>query len=164
MALRVAVITASDRASRGEYEDHSGPVAREGLLAAGLDCAPVVLVPDEAPAITAAIRSAIADGARVVLTTGGTGVGPRDVTPEATAALGGRELPGIAEAIRRKGLQKTPFALASRGLAVVVAVEGAPAPALVVNAPGSTGGARDAVAVLVTVCEHVVAQLDGYGH
>ncbi len=163
MALRVAVITISDRASRGEYEDRSGPLAREGLIAAGFDCAAVVLVPDDAASITAAIRAAIKDGARVVLTTGGTGVGPRDVTPEATAALGGRELPGIAEAIRRKGQEKTPFALASRGLAVVVEVEGA-APALVVNAPGSTGGARDAVAVLVTVSEHVVAQLDGYGH
>ena len=162
MTLKAAVVTVSDRASRGEYEDRSGPLAREQLIAAGLDCPAVVLVPDDAPAITAAVRDAVAAGARVVLTTGGTGVGPRDVTPEATAALGGRELPGIAEAIRRKGLEKTPFAIASRGLAVAVEVEGARA--LVVNAPGSTGGARDAVAVLAPIVEHVVAQLDGYGH
>ena len=164
MTLKAAVVTVSDRASRGEYEDRSGPLAHEGLIAAGLDCPAVVLVPDDAPAITAAIRDAVAAGARVVLTTGGTGVGPRDVTPEATAALGGRELPGIAEAIRRKGLEKTPFAITSRGIAVVVEVEGATAAALVVNAPGSTGGARDAVAVLAPIVEHVVAQLDGYGH
>lgn len=162
MSFRVAVVTVSDRAHRGEYEDRSGPAAREALVAGGFDCGDVVVVPDEAPQILGAIRSAIADGARLVLTTGGTGVGPRDVTPEATAELGGAELPGIAEAIRRKGLEKTPFAITSRGVAVVV--RDGERRALVVNAPGSTGGARDAAEVVAPILEHVVAQLDGQSH
>lgn len=162
MSLRVSVITVSDRASRGEYEDRSGPLARGLLEEAGFDCPEVGVVPDEITAIVTAIRRAVSDGARVVLTTGGTGVGPRDVTPEATASLGGRELPGLAEEIRRKGLAATPFAVLSRGLAVVIDGDGTPA--LVVNAPGSTGGVRDAVAVLAPLVEHIVAQLDGGGH
>lgn len=131
-------------------------------MAHGFDCADVEVVPDNVSLITVAVQQAIAEGARVVLTTGGTGVGPRDVTPEATRAMSSRELPGLAEAIRRKGEQATPFAVSSRGLAVVVQYE--QHSALVVNAPGSTGGARDTVAVLAPVAEHIVSQLDGLGH
>lgn len=162
MAIRAAVITVSDRAARGEYEDRSGPIARQGLLDAGFGCGDVVVVPDDADAIIGAVRAAIGDGARLVLTTGGTGVGPRDVTPEATARLGGMELPGLSEAIRGRGLASTPLAIASRGLAV--AVRGTGRSALVVNAPGSPGGARDAVAVLAGVAEHIIGQLDGLTH
>lgn len=162
MSLRVAVITISDRANHGDYEDRSGPVARDALAAAGFECADVVVVPDDVEPIQTAIRAAIADGARIVFTTGGTGVAPRDVTPEATAALGGQDLPGIPEEIRRRGLANTPLAIASRGLAVALRDGGRSA--LVVNAPGSRGGARDAVAVVVEVGAHVVGQLDGEGH
>ena len=162
MPIRVAVITVSDRAASGEYEDRSGPAARDGLLAAGFDCTDVRVVPDDATQIASAIVESVADGVRLVLTTGGTGLGPRDITPEATAGLRGVEVPGIAEAIRSKGLESTPYAMTSRGLAVVV--DGPTGPVLVVNAPGSTGGAKDAVAILVPVLEHVVNQFDGGGH
>ena len=162
MPIRAAVITISDRAFNDVYEDRSGPVARDALAAAGFDCADIVIVPDDAQRIFAAIHHAIHDGARLVLTTGGTGVSPRDVTPEATAQLGGQELPGIAEAIRRKGLENTPFAIASRGISVVV--RDGDRSALVVNAPGSRGGARDATAVVIPVVEHILGQLDGLSH
>ena len=162
MSVLTAVITVSDRAFRGDYEDRSGPAAREALEAAGLDCRDVVVVPDEVDAITHAIRIAVVGSARFVLTTGGTGVAPRDVTPEATAALGGRELPGIMEEVRRQGMASTPFAIASRGLAVAVRDGGRSA--LVVNAPGSQGGALDTVAVVAPLVAHVVAQLDGATH
>lgn len=160
--LPAVVITISDRAHNGDYEDRSGPVARDGLVAAGFECTDVVVVPDEVNQIQHAIRTAILGGARVVFTTGGTGVAPRDVTPEATAALGGKLLPGIGEEVRRRGRDNTPLSIASRGQAWAMN-EGRNS-ALVVNAPGSRGGARDAVAVVAEVAAHIVGQLDGEGH
>lgn len=162
MGYRAVVITCSDRAAADVYEDRSGPVLRDGLAAIGFSVDAPVIVPDDPTLITDAIRYAVEDGARVVLTTGGTGVGPRDVTVEATAPLLTYEVPGISEAVRAAGLPKTPLASLSRGLAGVMDVEGRRA--FVFNAPGSRGGARDALSVLSPVLEHIVDQLDGADH
>lgn len=162
MTTHCAVITVSNRASRGVYEDRSGPAAHADLSAAGFAVADVVVVPDDDDQIVEAITSAIDAGARIVLTTGGTGIHPDDRTPEATATLGGQELPGIIDAIRARGAATVVQAALTRGLAV--AVHRGERSALVVNAPGSVGGSRDAVAVLVPLIPHVIAQLDGGDH
>ena len=159
MELKACVITISDRASQGVYEDRSGPVAVQILREAGFDAGAPVVIPDSKEAIQCAICEAVAGGARLVLTTGGTGVGPRDFTPEATAPLIKRELSHLMSAIVSKGLQNTPHALIARGVAGLTK-EGA----LVVNAPGSTGGVRDAAEVVVTVASHILAQVDGGDH
>ena len=109
--MLAAVITCSDRAVSGAYSDRSGPLLRQALDALGFETRDPRVVPDNLVMIRAAIREAVASGARVVLTTGGTGVGPRDVTVEATLDLLACELPGIMEAIRRHGAEKTPRAL-----------------------------------------------------
>ena len=156
-----AVITVSDRASAGEYVDRSGPRAVELLAQHGVS-ADVTVVPDDPAEIRRGIRTAIKAGARVVLTTGGTGVGPRDVTVEATRPLLAYEVPGIAEAVRAAGLVKTPLSSLSRGVAGVIDAGGRRA--FVFNAPGSRGGARDALAVLGPLLGHIVDQLDGADH
>lgn len=155
-----AVITCSDRAHAGVYEDRSGPILTGGLRAAGFSVGVGVVVPDEAQAIVDAVRSAVQQGARVVLTSGGTGVGPRDVTVEAIRPLLDYELPGIAETLRRVGPQ--PHAMLSRGIAGVMTFDAVRA--VVVNVPGSTGGARDAVEHIVPALTHLVDQLDGGDH
>lgn len=159
--VRGSVITVSDRCASGAREDRSGPLARD-LLAAHLVDAEVVVVPDDVAAIQAAITTAIGSGARVVFTTGGTGVTPRDMTPEATAPLLSCELLGIAEQIRAAGLVVTPLAGLSRGL-VGVTSRGADG-ALVVNAPGSPGGVRDAIGVVGPLLPHILQQLGGGDH
>jgi molybdenum cofactor synthesis domain-containing protein len=136
----------SDGVHSGAREDRSGHVLEELLREEGFEVARRV-VPDEQEAITAAIRE-LADGAQLVLTTGGTGFAPRDVTPEATRAVLDREAPGIAEAIRADALARTPHALLSRGVA---GLRGA---TLVVNLPGSPGGCRDGFAVLRPALRH----------
>lgn len=162
-ALRVAVITVSDRSARGEREDRSGPVLAEAAAAAGHEVVHRAVVPDDREAL-AALLAALADGGVVspapdlVLTTGGTGVGPRDLTPEATAAACRRLVPGIAEAIRARSLAATPHAMLSRGVA------GARGRTLIVNLPGSPGGARDGWEVLAPVAAHACAQLAGADH
>ncbi len=158
--MHVAVITCSDRVHAGTYEDRSGPTLVDGLRAAGVDARGERCVPDEVPAIRDAILDAARAGARVVVTSGGTGLGPRDVTPEATRGLLDHEVPGIAEAIRRRGPE--PHAMLSRGLAGIATIDGVRV--LVVNVAGSVGAARDAVAVLAPALTHVVDQLDGGGH
>ena len=162
MTYRAAVITCSDRAAADVYEDRSGPVLRDGLAALGFDVDEPLVLPDEADRISAAILAAVDGGARVVLTTGGTGIGPRDVTVEATRPLLTYEVPGIAEAVRAAGLAATPLSSLSRGLAGVVQGDGVRA--FVFNAPGSRGGARDALTVLGPLLTHIVGQLDGADH
>jgi molybdenum cofactor biosynthesis protein B len=145
------VLTVSDRVSRGEAADGSGDLLAELLGDDGYEVERRV-VPDEAGEIAAAIEE-LAAGAAVVLTTGGTGVAPRDVTPEATATVVRRVVPGIAEAIRADSAAKTPHALLSRGIAGIVGR------ALVVNLPGSPGGCRDGYAILRPVLGHAVKLL-----
>lgn len=150
--LPARVITCSDRAAAGEYADEAGPVAAERLAAWGFAVPAARVVPDGAP-VAAAIRAALEEGAVVVLTVGGTGVAPRDLTPEATAPLLDRPLPGIAEAVRAVGVARgVRTSLLSRGLAGMVGE------ALVVNLPGSRGAVRDGLDVLATVLPHLVAQ------
>lgn len=160
---RAAVITCSDRAAAEVYADRSGPVLQEALTELGFETAAVAVVPDDAGRITHEIRQAVISGARVVVTTGGTGVGPRDVTVEATLSLIDYQLPGLMEEVRRRGATITPYALISRGIVGIVALPGRPR-AVVINAPGSPGGARDTIAVISPLLEHIVDQLDGGEH
>jgi molybdopterin adenylyltransferase len=144
--VTAAVLTISDGVHRGVRDDRSGDVLEELLRAEGFDVVRRV-VPDEKDEIAGAIAE-LAESAQVVLTTGGTGFAPRDVTPEATRPLLDREAPGIAEAIRADALSRTPHALLSRG------VSGLRGSTLVVNFPGSTGGCRDGFAVLRPALGH----------
>jgi molybdenum cofactor synthesis domain-containing protein len=152
------VITASNRSSRGEREDTSGHLLADRLRELGCEVGDVTVVPDDVPAIQAALRTALASGADVVITTGGTGVTPTDVTPEATRPLLEREVPGIAEAIRLAARERVPTSVLSRGLAGTVGAS------LVVNLPGSPGGVKDGVAVLTPILGHVLSQLRGGDH
>ena len=155
--MKAAVITISDRASRGEYEDLSGPVIEKELAArfAGIDVRRLV-VPDEPPAILAALESFA--GVDFILTTGGTGISARDVTPETTARFCDRELPGIAEALRAASLVETPAAMLSRGYA------GMHGTTIVVNFPGSVKAVRLCMAVFGPVMEHALKMVRGEGH
>jgi molybdenum cofactor synthesis domain-containing protein len=145
------VLTVSDGVAAGTREDRSGDLLAELLVAEGFEVDRKV-VPDERDAVSAAIVALSAEAA-LVLTTGGTGVAPRDVTPEATTAVLDRPAPGIAEAIRADAVARTPHGLLSRGVA---GIRGA---TLVVNLPGSTGGCRDGFAVLKPALEHALGLL-----
>ena len=155
---RAVVVTVSDRSHAGARHDASGPLCADLLRELGLEVGDVVVVPDDADAIEAAIRDAVASGADAVVTTGGTGFGPRDVTPEATRKVIEREAPGIAEALRQHNREAVPTTILSR------AVAGTAGTTFVLNLPGSTGGVRDGVAVLAPVLGHLVAQLRGGDH
>ena len=146
------VVTASNRAAAGIYADRSGPVVVAWLRERGFDCPDAAVVPDGGP-VADALRAAVADGADVVITTGGTGISPTDATPEVTRALLDYDVPGLADAIRAAGAPTVPTAVLSRGLAGVVGRT------LVVNLPGSTGGCRDGYAVLRPALGHALSLL-----
>lgn len=160
--VRGAVITVSDRCATGEREDLSGQLAMRLLAEHGVLVEDVQVVPDGVDSVSQAIREAVAAGARVVLTTGGTGVTPRDLTPEGTAPLLEARLEGLEAQVRSYGLAKTPLAGLSRGLVGVTSRDSAGA--LVVNAPGSRGGVKDTVAVIGPLVPHVLEQLGGGDH
>jgi molybdenum cofactor synthesis domain-containing protein len=147
------VLTVSDGVARGERQDESGGVLEELLTADGYEVVRRV-VPDERSEIASAIEE-LTEAAELVLTTGGTGVAPRDVTPEATASVLERQIPGIAEAIRADAAARTPHGLLSRGVA------GVRSAALVVNLPGSPGGCRDGFAVMREALPHALRLLAG---
>jgi molybdenum cofactor synthesis domain-containing protein len=158
MTMRAAVVVASNRAAAGVYDDTTGPLLVDLLVSLGFSCAEPVVVPDGDP-VGAAIAAEVEGGARVVVTTGGTGLTPTDLTPEVTRPLLDREVPGIAEAIRAYGVAKgVPTAALSRGLA------GVSGDCLVVNLPGSRGGVKDAIAVLQPLLVHAVEQIVGSDH
>jgi molybdenum cofactor synthesis domain-containing protein len=155
--VRVRVITISDRTHAGVYEDVSGPVLMALLAPLGEVEGPRV-VPDEIALIAREVTAAVADGVDLLVTTGGTGISPRDVTPEAVRPLLERELPGVPEAMRALGNQHVPTAALSRSVAGTIGRT------FVVTLPGSSGGVRDGAAVLLPLAAHVHDQLRGGDH
>ncbi len=156
--IRALAITVSNRASAGVYADTSGPVLAALLRDAGCETDGPVVIPDGAT-VEVALRDAVTAGYDIVVTTGGTGLTPGDVTPEMTRLVIDREVPGIAEAIRAAGVSAgIPAAMLSRGLA------GLAGTALIVNLPGSTGGVRDGMSVLRPVIAHAHDQAAGGDH
>ncbi|WP_336648229.1 MogA/MoaB family molybdenum cofactor biosynthesis protein [Microbacterium sp. MMO-10] len=154
-ARSATVLVASTRASAGVYADETGPVIRAWLAERGFAVGDPVVVADAG--IAEALATALAGAPDLLLTTGGTGLSPDDRTPEATAALLDREIPGLMEELRRRGLVATPMALLTRGVA------GVAGRTVVMNLPGSRGGVRDGLAVLDPILDHLLAQLSGRG-
>ena len=159
MPRRCRIITVSDRAAAGDYEDRSGPTAAAELRGCGHEVDAVVVVPDEPEQLRAALETAIAARVDLILTTGGTGVGPRDLTPETTAPLLMTRIPGLEEAIRARGSATVPTAALTRGLVGLTSRDAQAV--LIVNAPGSPGGAKDAAAVVGPLIDHIVGQARG---
>lgn len=155
-----AVITVSDRSAAGERPDESGPAAAAALRDAGFDCADAVIVPDGADSVERALQAEILAGVKLVVTTGGTGVGPRDETPEGTLRVITRQIPGIAEELRRRGVAEKPAGMLSRGLAGVADPHGV----LIVNLPGSTRAVVSGMPVVLSIAGHVLDQLSGGDH
>jgi molybdopterin adenylyltransferase len=152
-----AVVTISDACSRGEREDTSGAALRE-LLATVADVVESRVIPDDRARIEATLRELAHAGRDLVLTTGGTGLGPRDVTPEATLAVVERLVPGLAEAMRQESLKQTPHAMLSRGIA------GVRGRTLIVNMPGSPKAVRECFEVIAPVLTHAIHIMAGGGH
>lgn len=157
---RAAVVTVSDRSAAGSRTDESGPLAVAALREAGFDCADAVVVPDGADSVERALTAEVVAGVKLIVTTGGTGVSPRDQTPEGTARVVTRQIPGISEELRRRGAAEKPVGMLTRGVAGVVDPHGA----LVVNLPGSPGGVASGMPVVVSVARHVLDQLGGSDH
>jgi molybdenum cofactor synthesis domain-containing protein len=156
--IRALAVTVSNRAAAGIYADKSGPVLADLLREAGCEVDGPVVVPDGA-AVEAALQDAVDAGYDVIVTTGGTGLTPGDLTPEMTRLVLDREIPGIADAIRTAGVAKgVPSAALSRGTAGTANLT------LIVNLPGSTGGVRDGMAVLSGLLQHAVDQIHGGDH
>jgi molybdenum cofactor synthesis domain-containing protein len=152
------VITVSTRAAAGVWEDRSGPIVVDALTALGFDCEGPIIVPD-GDDVSRVLRLAVADDVHLVMTTGGTGHTPADLTPEQTRSVIERESPGLAESVRSFGVAHgVPTAILSRGIA------GIAGRTLIVNLPGSTGGARDGVAALAPALAHAVDQIRGGDH
>lgn len=155
-AIAGAVVTVSDGVAAGKREDRSGEGVARMLEEHGFDVRERVVVPDELDAIEVELRRLVEEGVDVVCTTGGTGLGPRDITPEATRRVLEREAPGIAEVMRLGGLSETKHAALSRGTA------GAAGATLIINLPGSPRGAITSLAAVVDILEHAVALLAGH--
>ncbi len=154
MGLRAAILVTSDRISRGEARDRSGPAARE-ILRGAAQVVELRVVPDERDGIAAALREWSEAGVDLILTVGGTGLGPRDVTPEATRAVIEREAPGIAAALLLRGLSSTPRAMLSRATA------GVRGRSLIVNLPGSPSAVQELVPYLMKVVPHAIESVQG---
>jgi molybdopterin adenylyltransferase len=153
--MKVGILTVSDKGAKGEREDRSGPAIREMIEAAGGEVVRTAIVPDELDAIRGALIEWSEAGLDLVLTTGGTGFSPRDRTPEATKSVLEREAPGLPEAMRRAGLEKTPTAMLSR------AVAGIRKGTLIVNLPGSEKGVRESLAAILPALPHGIEILKG---
>ena|SRR5437763_6236982 len=154
--MRVAILTISDAGARGQRTDTSGEACETWARARGDEVTKRALVPDDTGPIVSTLSNwCDSDGADLILTTGGTGLSSRDVTPEATRALIEREAPGIAERIRIRSLTTFPRAALSRGIA------GTRRQTLIINLPGSTGGVRDALAAIDPIIDHAIAVLRG---
>lgn len=156
-AWTARVIVASNRASAGVYEDRSGPLLVEGLTQLGCEVTGPIVVPDGDP-VGDALRQAVGDRVDLVVTSGGTGINPTDRTPEVTKGVLDYEVPGIAETLRAVSREAVPTSILSRGVA------GVADRTLIVNLPGSTGGARDGLAVLAKILDHALDQLHGGDH
>ena len=153
MQIQVGIVTVSDRASRGEYEDLGGPALRKSAEERGWAVVAESVVPDERPQIQRAIRECANRGAHLILTTGGTGVARRDVTPEAVMEIADRELPGFGEAMRMRSLELTPNAILSRSLGAAVGNS------LVICLPGKPQGAVDCLGFVAGAIPHCVKVL-----
>lgn len=153
--MKIGILTVSDKGARGEREDRSGPAIREIMAAAGAEVVRAEIVPDEEDMIRAVLVLWSDEGLDLILTTGGTGFSPRDRTPEATRAVIERETPGLPEAMRLAGLEKTPTAMLSR------AVAGIRKRTLIVNLPGSERAVRENLAVILPALPHGLEVLAG---